>query len=114
MAKYDLGATLAQMREFAAAVVEGGAAGRERFETGRRTQVWVEHHLLLLGEATHRIRTELDAAAPGVPWGAVVGLRTVIVHGYDRVRRDRSWATVVDDVPELLRTIEALLSAERQ
>ena len=110
MAKYDLGATLAQMREFAAAVTEGTMGGRERFEHDRKMQVWIEYHLLLLGEATNRIRAELEVAAPGVPWGGIVGLRNVIIHGYDRVKRDRIWVTAVEDVPGVLRTIEGMLA----
>jgi len=110
MPKYDLQTTLGQMREFAAAVVDEAALGRARYETDRYGRAWIDYHLLLLGEATNRIRAELDALDPGTPWGDVVGPRNVIIHGYDRVKRDRVWVTAVEDVPGLLRTIEALLA----
>ena len=60
MAKYDLRTTLGQMRDFAAAVVDEVALGRERYETDRYGRAWIDYHLLLLGEATNRVRAELD------------------------------------------------------
>ena len=110
MAKYDLRTTLNQMREFAAAVAGEAALGRERYETDRYGRAYVDLHLLLLGEAANRIRAELELLEPSEPRGDVVGLRNVIVHGYDRVKRERVWATAPDAVPALLATVDALMA----
>ncbi|MCA1702684.1 MAG: DUF86 domain-containing protein [Actinobacteria bacterium] len=54
----------------------------------RNLEIWVLHHLRVVGEAMTRLSDDLRRANPEVPWRQVIGMRHVIVHGYDRVRLD--------------------------
>jgi uncharacterized protein with HEPN domain len=41
-----------------------------------------------------RLSEALRDGLPEVPWRSVIGMRNVIVHGYDRVRLDVGWSVV--------------------
>ena len=73
-------------------------------------QVWIVHHLQVIGEAAARLPPELRSASPGVPWKQVIGLRNVLVHAYFRVDPDEIWVVVDRDIPALREEVVALLS----
>lgn len=83
--------------------------GRERFERDELVQVWVVHHLEILGEAARGISEELRARHPEVHWKAAVGMRDVLVHHYFGVDVDVVWATVTRDLPILVEHVRAIL-----
>jgi len=45
-------------------------------------EVWVVHHLQIIGEAASRISHALREQYPEVAWGGMIGMRHVLVHGY--------------------------------
>ena len=45
-----------------------------------------------------------------IPWKAIAGNRDPIAHGYAKVSLKRTWETVVNDVPQLLRFCQDTLS----
>ncbi len=47
---------------------------------------------------------------PDLPWGAMIGIRNRIIHGYDTVDYDRIWDTVKTDLPALIPLVESILS----
>lgn len=66
-----------------------GAVGR--FMAGRSRADLDQDQMLLfavvraievLGEAASKISPETRAAVPSVPWGAIVGMRNRLIHGY--------------------------------
>ncbi len=77
--------------------------------TDRRLEIWVLHHLQIVGEAMTRVSTELREAHPEVPWRQVIGMRHVIVHGYDRVRLDIVSSVVAEHILPLRQRISAIL-----
>ena len=74
----------------------------------RNLEIWVLHHLQIAGEAMTRLSTELREAHPEVPWRQVIGMRHVIVHGYDRVRLDVVSTVVVEHLSPLRQQIAAI------
>lgn len=42
---------------------------------------------------------------PGVPWGDIVGLRTLLAHHYHRVDRSQVWSIATESLPELARLL---------
>jgi uncharacterized protein with HEPN domain len=84
--------------------------GRDAFLQDELVQVWMLHHLQVIGEAAARLPPDLRSASPGVPWKQVIGLRNVLVHAYFRVDPDEIWAVVDRDIPALKGEIMALLS----
>ena len=45
---------------------------------------------------------EFTAKYPQVEWRKIIGMRNVLIHGYDIVRSDVLWDTVKESVPTLL------------
>jgi uncharacterized protein with HEPN domain len=65
---------------------------------------------VVLGEAARRLSPEIRAAHPEVPWREIIGMRSVITHGYDQIDDDELWEVVERDLPDLMSKIEAILA----
>jgi len=89
------------------------SSGRASFDGQPLVQVWVVHHLEIVGEACRGLSAELRGRHPEVPWAAIVGMRNILVHDYFGLNLDEVWAAVERDVPNLRRQVLAILDAER-
>ncbi|MEN6517973.1 MAG: HepT-like ribonuclease domain-containing protein [Methanospirillum sp.] len=72
-------------------------------------QVWVIHHLQVIGEAANNLSPALIAAHPEIPWQRVIGLRHVLVHRYFGVDLAIVWQLATDDLPALEASVRAIL-----
>lgn len=88
----------------------------EDFRNNWLIQSAVERQFEILGEALARIRESEPPIYESVPNAAkIVGLRNIIIHGYDRVDPAILWAIVVEELNELRTLLEGLLEeAKRQ
>jgi len=77
-------------------------------------EVWVVHHLQIIGEAASRISEELQERHPDVAWGGMIGMRHVLVHGYFETNTNIVWKAVERDLPVLKPQIEAILKELNQ
>jgi uncharacterized protein with HEPN domain len=83
---------------------------REAFADDELVQVWVVHHIQIIGEAAASLSQAFRDRYPAVPWGDIVSMRNVLVHQYFGIDLDEVWSTVVTDLPRLRRGIEGLLT----
>jgi uncharacterized protein with HEPN domain len=44
-----------------------------------RTQVWIIHHLQVIGEASNHLSDVLRECNQDIPWADIVGLRNILV-----------------------------------
>ena len=58
--------------------------GRTAFESDELIQVWVVHHLQILGEAASQLGRDFHEANENVPWPQIVAMRNILVHRYYR------------------------------
>lgn len=65
-------------------------------------------NLELIGEAATHIPDNVRAAHPAIPWRLVIATRNRLIHGYLGIDDDTLWSIVCDDVPDLLRQLEAM------
>jgi uncharacterized protein with HEPN domain len=72
-------------------------------------QVWVVHHLQIIGEAASKISETLREEHPEVAWGGMIGMRHVLVHGYFETNTNIVWKAVERDLPVLKLQVEAML-----
>ena len=75
--------------------------GRQVFETDELLQVWVVRHLQIIGEAASRVSAETQNRFPQIPWGKMIGMRHVLVHGYFEIDLDIVWSVLENDLMPL-------------
>ena len=90
-------------------ILERTAEGREEFLGDEMVQVWVIHHLEVIGEAAARVDVGIREAHPEVDWVAAAHTRNRLVHGYFDIDPEIVWKTVERDIPVLREQIAAIL-----
>jgi len=85
------------------------AYGREEFEKSELIQSWFIRHLQIIGEAARALPSELKEKTTSVPWGKIIGMRHILVHGYFEIDTEVVWNVVTRDLNELKREILNIL-----
>jgi uncharacterized protein with HEPN domain len=67
----------------------------------------------IIGEAATQLSEELRERSPEIPWARIKGMRNRLIHAYSDVNVGLVWSTVVSDLPELVRGLEALLARNK-
>ena len=71
----------------------------------------IKMNLFQIGESVNSLSDECKEKISDVPWHHIYGMRNVIAHGYEKVKDERVWTTVKEDVPDLSSKIKQALSA---
>jgi uncharacterized protein with HEPN domain len=90
-------------------VLEKTTGGRTAFDSDEMLQVWVLHHLQILGEAARALSEDFRREHPDRVWSMAVGLRTILVHHYFEIDAEQIWKVVEHDLPPLRAKVESLL-----
>jgi uncharacterized protein with HEPN domain len=64
----------------------------------------------VIGEAAARTSDAGRARAAALPWPKIVGMRHILVHAYYRIDPDAVWRVVVEDLPDLITSVQEVLS----
>jgi uncharacterized protein with HEPN domain len=86
------------------------ARGRDAFDQNELIQVWIVHHLQIVGEAAVQLGRDFHDAHPEVPWPQIVAMRNILVHEYFGVDLGEVWNAVERDLPGFKLAIEGLLN----
>lgn len=81
---------------------------KEVFFADEMLQVWVVHHLQIIGEAAARLSPEIRNEGSTIPWLDIVGLRNFIVHQYFGIDYHEIWTVVTQELPVLKETVMLL------
>ncbi len=65
----------------------------------------------VVGEAANRLPAELRIRYPDIPWREMIGMRNVLIHGYDVASVDILHAVVTRDLPLLLPKLVEMLAS---
>jgi len=84
----------------------------DRFKSDTRTQWAVYGQTVVIGEAAGRIDREFQLSHPEIPWSDMIGMRHRLIHGYDDIKWDRVWDTVITHLPRLKAAIEPLIPSD--
>jgi uncharacterized protein with HEPN domain len=97
----------------AADAVAQFVAGRSRddLDEDRMLLFAVVHAIEVLGEAANKISPDTQAAAPQVPWAAIVAMRNRLIHGYFDINSTIVWKTATVEVPALVPLLQALVGS---
>ena len=101
---------LRDIQEAIARITKYTNQGRETFDQNELVQTWVIYHLEIIGEAVRAIPPDFKDQHPEIAWRQITGMRNVLVHVYFGINRDRVWAVVERDLPNLKTSIDALLN----
>jgi uncharacterized protein with HEPN domain len=83
--------------------------GKQAFETDELFQVWVVRHLQIIGEAASRVTEETQKHFFEIPWGKMIGMRHVLVHGYFEIDLAIVWSVLENDIVPLKEQIQIAL-----
>jgi uncharacterized protein with HEPN domain len=83
--------------------------GYQAFTEDERTQVWIIHHLQVIGEASNHLSDELTEQNKDIPWADIVGLRNILVHQYFGIDLTQVWETAELDMPVLKAKVREIL-----
>jgi uncharacterized protein with HEPN domain len=101
---------LADVLEAIERIEQQAVKGREAFESEELIQVWIIHHLEIIGEAVRALSSDVTQH-PAIEWPKIVGMRNILVHNYFDIDLDIVWAVVESDLPELKSRISEILGA---
>lgn len=85
------------------------AKGKAAFDASSLIQVWMVHHLMIIGEAVRGLDPALKQKYPAIPWREIAGMRNILVHDYFRINQDIVWETVEKHVPQLKTQVQQIL-----
>ncbi len=91
----------------------GNSRSFDAFLSDSMLQHSVSFCILQIGELTGKLSEQLRAStAHEINWGAIKGMRNVVVHDYGNVDLEEVWVAATRDVPVLKAFCEAHLAAE--
>ncbi|MBL2912045.1 DUF86 domain-containing protein, partial [Klebsiella pneumoniae] len=70
---------LRDILEAIARIERYASRGREAFEHDELIQVWIFHHIQIIGEAAANLGRDFHEAHQEVPWPQIVAMRNVLV-----------------------------------
>ena len=85
---------------------------KEEFHANEEKYEAVNRKLEIIGEAARHLSPEARQAFPEVPWNLVCAMRNILIHDYDDVDLNIVWRTAQEDLPKLIRSIEAYLATQ--
>jgi len=65
--------------------------------------------LINIGEMVKLLSNNIKSSNTSIPWRSISGLRDVTAHGYQTLRMEDIWETVITDIPILQKQIEEIL-----
>lgn len=71
----------------------------DAFRADEKTKRSVCMTLINIGEMVKFLSPELRSKNPSVPWRSMAALRDVTAHGYQTLRMEDIWDTIINDIP---------------
>ena len=91
-------------------ILDKTAEGRAALKSDDMVQVWVLHHLQVLGEAARCLSPEFRHRHPDPVWSQAAGLRHILVHHYFQIDADQVWKVIENDLAPLRDRVARILS----
>lgn len=83
---------------------------RQDLDHDRQLVLAIIREVEIIGEAAGKVSEELRSKYPQIPWLDVVNMRHHLIHVYYDVDLDIVWDTAVKDLPDLIKSLEVILS----
>jgi|ERR1051325_6460565 uncharacterized protein with HEPN domain len=83
--------------------------GRAAFDANELIQIWMVHHLQIIGEAVRSIDPAFRNQHQAVPWRQIAGMRNILIHDYGNINLEIVWSAVENDLPGLKAQIQKIV-----
>lgn len=114
MSRHDDGIYICHMLDHARTALElSSGRSRSSLDTEPMFRYALLHLISILGEAATRVSAAARSRYTEIAWRDIVGMRSMLIHGYDVVDLDILWKTVEDDIPALITQLESILEKKR-
>jgi uncharacterized protein with HEPN domain len=88
--------------------------GKDAFFDDELIQVWVIHHIQIIGEAASKLSSDLRDRYPEIMWSDIISMRNILVHQYFGIDLNMVWDTVITDIPVLKQDVKKILENEEK
>lgn len=85
---------------------------RKSLDTDRKLVLALMKSIEIIGEAANKILKSKQDDMPEIPWVEIVGMRNRLIHAYFDINLDILWKTVIEDLPDLVKKLEIILTTE--
>ena len=94
----------------AARDVVGFAQGKKRnnLDSDRQLVMAVVKCVEIIGEAANQVSEKTKSEISSLPWIDMINMRHRLVHAYYDINLNVVWATIQDDIPSLIKALEAI------
>ena len=92
--------------ELAVELAEYVNQGRGRFDSELSQVRAIERVIELIGESASAISNETRATILNVDWMGLIGLRVMLAHNYQRIKKSQLWVAATIDVPLLAQNLK--------
>ncbi len=82
--------------------------GRADLDTDEMLALALVRLLEIIGEAAKYVPQDIKDAGPTVPWSQIARTRDRLIHGYFNVNLQIVWDIVTDELPPLVKALEAI------
>ena len=86
--------------------------GRNAFDADEMLQVWVLHHLQIVGEAARCLSEEFRRLYPDPVWSRAAGMRHILVHHYFEIDASQIWNAVERELRPLREHVMIILASQ--
>jgi uncharacterized protein with HEPN domain len=85
---------------------------RQDYDRDSALRLALTHLIQVIGEAARRVSVQFRERHPQIPWEAIVGMRSKIVHDYMNVDEDIVWDSVAQELPPLIEELRKIVPPE--
>lgn len=110
MSRHDDTVYLRHMLDHASTALElTSGKNRSSLDSEPMLRYSLLHLVSIVGEAAMRVSAAGRAKYSQIVWRDIIGMRNMLIHGYDVVDFDILWKTIEDDIPALIDRLESIL-----
>ena len=110
----DTSERLRDIQEAISRITKYTSAGQHSFDQDELVQIWVVHHLEIIGEASRSIPQEYKDKHPEIEWARISRMRNVLIHVYFGIDMDIVWGVVERDLPILKTQVDTILGEQEE
>ena len=85
---------------------------RQDYDSDTALRLALTHLIQVIGEAARRVSSQFRERHPQIPWDAIAGMRSKIVHDYMNVDEDIVWDSVTQELQPLIEELKKVVPPE--